>query len=248
MALFQGTFRSRVMGREVHMSAALPEEDGPYRVLYLLHALGENDSAYLRYTEVERYAIEHNIAIIMPNADNSYYTDSVFGENYFTHIASEIPQAASRLFQISGKREDTFVAGFSMGGYGALKIGLSFPERFSKIASISAPADLTLSGQYGSPLFAKIFGPDNPIKGTEHDIKTLAERICRDQKPFPEIYMCCGLQDRLLEANRIVSGALREMGGFRLQYHEAAGGHTLDFRNEHLRNVILWLTGEEQDA
>ena len=132
MALFQGTYRSLVMGREVHLSVALPEGDGPHKVLYLLHALGENDSAYLRYADIERFAIDYNIAIIMPNADRSYYTDTAYGENYFTHISKEIPQYAKRFFHLSDKREDNYIAGFSMGGYGALKIGLSCCEQFHK--------------------------------------------------------------------------------------------------------------------
>lgn len=249
MALFQGTLISRVLGREVHLNAALPEQAGPHKTLYLMHALGENDSAYIRYADIERFARENNIAIIMPNADRSYYANTAYGEDYFTHLSEEIPMYAQRFFPLSDKREDNFIAGFSMGGYGALKIGLSCCDKFSNIGSISAPADLTFSGQFNGPLFKAIFGENNPITGTENDVEFLMDKAIKEGKPLPAIYMCCGTEDRLLAANRKVAEYFKKVEGLDFQYYESKGNHTIQFRNSYLEKIVLWMMkGDNQNV
>lgn len=97
-------------------------------MLYLLHGLSDNHSCWLRRTAVDRYAEEYGIAVVMPEVQRSFYCDMAHGPAYFTYIADELPQICQRLFRLSDKREDTFIAGNSMGGYGALKAALSRPE------------------------------------------------------------------------------------------------------------------------
>jgi S-formylglutathione hydrolase FrmB len=105
------------------------------KVLYLLHGYSDDHSIWMRRTSVERYAAEHHLAVIMPAVNHSFYTNEVQGERYWDYISEELPRAMHRFFRLSDKPEDTFVAGLSMGGYGAMKLALTHPERFGAAAS-----------------------------------------------------------------------------------------------------------------
>lgn len=96
--------------------------------LYLLHGLSDDDSIWLRRTSIERYVAQMGIAVVMPQVHRSFYTDMAAGGQYWTFISEELPALARSFFPLSAKREDNFVAGLSMGGYGALKLGLRKPE------------------------------------------------------------------------------------------------------------------------
>ena len=96
----------------------LPPEQG-YPVLYLLHGTSHDCSHFLRYTSIERYATDRKLAVVMPSAQLSGYADMVHGEAFFTYLTEEVPQIVKNIYKVSSRREDTFVAGVSMGGYGA---------------------------------------------------------------------------------------------------------------------------------
>ena len=113
-------------------------------VLYLLHGMGGNHSVWARRTSIERYVADLGIAVIMPSTDLAWYTDTQYDMNYWTFISEELPKICHQLFpQLSTKREKTFAAGLSMGGYGALKLGLAKPESFAAVASLSGAVSLS---------------------------------------------------------------------------------------------------------
>ena len=85
-------------------------------VLYLLHGMSDDHSTWIRRTSVERYATQYGLALVMPNAHRSYYTDMACGLKYWTYVSEELPRLMHTFFKISDRREDTFVAGLSMGG------------------------------------------------------------------------------------------------------------------------------------
>ena len=141
MALLQIGFFAETLGKQVHMNVLLPQRSGSralpgeipsYPTLYLLHGMSDDYTIWERRTSIERYAADKNLAVVMPDGDLSWYTDMKFGGRYFTFLSEELPAVCRDLFpQLSQKREDTFVAGLSMGGYGAFKLAMRCPEAFS---------------------------------------------------------------------------------------------------------------------
>ena len=134
MALMKCDFFAESLGMCTSMYIAIPQkgtngqigiknvcQDGKFKSLLLLHGLSDDQSIWLRRTSIERYASEYGIAVIMPCAEKSFYTNMKYGSDFYTYIAKEVPAVAREFFQISARREDSFVAGISMGGYGAEK-------------------------------------------------------------------------------------------------------------------------------
>src|SRR5262245_28455065 len=119
-----------------HPRAAAPP------VLYLLHGLSDDDTKWLRFSSIERYAEALGLAVVMPQVQRSFYLDEAYGNRYWTFLSEELPAVVDSFFKISTQPEDTFVAGLSMGGYGALKWALRQPERFAAAASLSGALDL----------------------------------------------------------------------------------------------------------
>ena len=130
MGIFSGTFYD-----------VTPVITGTPRVLYLLHGLGGDCEEWTRFSKIEYYAKKYNFIIVLPEVGRSFYCDTAYGANYFTYVADELPAICGKWFRLDSRRENTFIAGESMGGYGAVKIGLSRPWRFSAIASLSGVLD-----------------------------------------------------------------------------------------------------------
>src|SRR3954447_14294757 len=105
--------------------------EDPPPVLYLLHGLSDDDTIWLRRTSIERYVAPLGLAVVMPQVARSFYTDEAHGNRYWTFLSEELPLLARSFFHLSDRREDTFVAGLSMGGYGAAKWALRHPDRFA---------------------------------------------------------------------------------------------------------------------
>ena len=108
------------------------------KVLYLLHGYSDDHSIWMRRTSVERYAANHNLAVIMPAVNHSFYCNEVYGEKYWDYVAEELPATMHRFLRLSDRPEDTYVAGLSMGGFGAILNGMRFSETFGSVISMSA--------------------------------------------------------------------------------------------------------------
>ncbi len=206
MAKFQCNFISYVLCRTVDVTVVVPSTTipetmslpadelthrpaGKYPVLYLLHGMGNNHAQWTGYTNVEMYAEEHNIAVVMPSGENKFYRDVPGGDAFFRFIADELPEFVKSYFPISDRPEDTYIAGLSMGGYGALMHGLSHPERFGAIGAFSAAIDVDASNVPGA-------GSGNFPRVTE-----LAKEALADGKKIPPLYLACGEDDDLWEVN-----------------------------------------------
>ena len=139
MAFLSVDIYSSVLNMDTHVNVILPQDKTsskePAKVLYLLHGLSDDCSKWTRFTAIERKINGRNLAVVMPEVQRSFYTDMKYGLNYFTYIAYELPKLCQAMFNVSDKREDNFVAGLSMGGYGALKTALTRTDLFSKVAS-----------------------------------------------------------------------------------------------------------------
>ena len=154
MALLHVNFYSRTLERETQMDVILPEAAKKLigmegvatrqcKTLYLLHGMSDDQTVWQRRTSIERYAAAYGLAVVMPTTDLGWYTDMYRGDKYFAFITRELPAVCRDLFpMMSPRREDTYVAGLSMGGYGALKCALRAGDVFSRGASLSGAADI----------------------------------------------------------------------------------------------------------
>ncbi len=249
MALLRCDFFSEVLEVSTSMTVLLPqagdsqigvagavrEQDVP--VLYLLHGLSDDGTAWQRYTGIERYAAEHGLAVVMPQVGRSFYADEVHGHRYWAHLSDEVPAVVESFFRVSQRREDTFVAGLSMGGYGALKWALHQPERFAAVASLSGALDVAAISEeeWRRPLFHRVF--DDGI-GPEDDLFSLL--AAADVDRLPSCYVGCGTEDHLYEQNvRFVDEA--RLAGVDVRVDFRPGEHEWGLWDATIRDVLAWL-------
>lgn len=117
-------------------------------VLYLLHGAYGDAFSWVRYSNIDRYAQERGMVVVMASAENSFYQDLKSGKKYKTFFTEELPVFIQSVFPVTKDREKTYIAGFSMGGYGAWYLGLSRPDLYAKAASMSGALDI--AGLYES--------------------------------------------------------------------------------------------------
>lgn len=237
MALIRCSFTSAVLMRDCAMHVFVPEtphSDGRpgFPVLYLLHGRSGDHSAYVRYG-IRKFCRGRECIVVMPDAARSFYTDMVAGEKYWTFVSEELPRLIQAMFPARAGRDQTFAAGLSMGGYGALKLGLRHPERFGKIAAMSAVTDIGWVGRPEGGMsdveVAAIFGSRTAMTGTDNDLLELPGRFAPGAVR-PELWMRCGGDDVLIEYNREFRNRLAAAGGWKLDYGETPGaGHNWDF-------------------
>jgi len=206
-------------------------------VLYLLHGLSDDDTTWSRRTSIERYAVEKGIAVVMPRVERSFYADEVHGGRYWTFLSRELPAVVADLFRVSTAREDTFVAGLSMGGYGAFRWALREPWRFAAAASLSGVLDLAALADDDDELLRRVFG-DAPVRSSDADLLALIERA--NPAELPALYLACGDDDELLAHNETFLAAA-ERAGVRVDATLDAGAHEWGYWDRHIERVLDWL-------
>lgn len=245
MAFIQCNFSSRSLHVGVSMNVILPEPqpdrpaDRKYPTLYLLHGLSDDHTGWMRWTSIDRYARTKEIAIVMPAVNRSFYTDMAHGYSYWTFVSEELPAVCRAMFPLSDKREDTFAAGLSMGGYGAFKLALRRPDLFAAAASMSGALDIAHTHSHWARDFAYIFGEGGQIP-PEDNLFALAERVAASDGPKPKLYQACGTEDYLYGANQNFLRHARGLG-LDLHYEEGPGNHNWEFWDRYISRVLDWL-------
>jgi putative tributyrin esterase len=211
-------------------------------VLYLLHGLTDDDTAWTRYTSIERYAGPLGLAVVMPQVHRSFYTDEAHGARFWTFLSEELPSVVQTLFRVSTRREDTFVAGLSMGGYGALKWALRRPDRFAAAASLSGALDLEHRQTHDTrPHIARLMSrvyADRPVAGTDDDLFHLLEQA--DPATLPRLFVGCGTSDDLYRDSPRFRDACRRLG-IELSVDFVPGEHEWGYWDSTIRQVLDWL-------
>lgn len=253
MAHLRCDFFSEALSLDTSMTVILPQATatqigmvertgaGLPPVLYLLHGLSGDDTTWLRHTSIERYVESLGVAVVMPQVHRSCYTNEAVGGRYWSFLSEELPALVSSFFRVSERRSDTFVAGLSMGGYGALKWALRQPERFAAAASLSGALDIAgLRSQGPRPedprLFDRVFGAE-PVGGQD-DILGLIDRA--DVGRLPALYVCCGTEDALLEDNLAFRDACAR-AEIPLSVDIGPGGHEWSYWDARIQDVLEWL-------
>lgn len=261
MAFLQVNFLSQSLMRTVNVNVILPTDKLPmpgapareerlYPTLYLLHGILGSQVDWINGTKLQRWAEEKDLAVVMPAGENSFYIDredthALYGD----FIGRELVEQTRRMFPLSRRREDTFIGGLSMGGYGALRNGLKYHDSFGRIIALSTAnvVDGMKDAPEDSPVFFQkrswlegVFGDLEKVQGSDRDILWLAGRLREEGAPLPAVYMACGEDDVLLPGNRRLRDCLRE-NGFDLRYEEGPGNHEWDFWNNYIKRGLDWL-------
>lgn len=263
MALIELTAYSKCLEMEIDMFVILPEKakgligmegkaSAACPTLYLLHGMSDDHSIWLRRTSIERYASEKGIAVVMPSTDLGFYTDMAYGGKYWTFISEELPAMCRSFFpQMSHRREDTFVAGLSMGGYGALKCGLRASNTFSCAAGLSSATDVVRiakeSALRDASYWHDVLGAAEEIEGSFNDLFAAAKDYAVSMQPPVRFYQWCGTEDFLYADNVRFRDHLLSLG-LDLTYEESPGTHAWQYWDEKIQTVLNWLPiGKEEE-
>lgn len=251
MALISFKYMSKVLRMQTDIAVVLPDYedlDHPprFKTLYLLHGFSGDCQDWLRNTSIERQAIARNLAVVMPCGYNSAYTDMAYGQNYFTYLSEELPRFVGGVLPLSTQREDCFVAGNSMGGYGALKWALSCPECFAAAASFSGSLhveDRILGRSANSGNQCKgMYGDPPKVDPPTQDLFAMLESLKRAKVSIPRLFACCGTGDK-----SHIYGAYADFSEHakRLQVpvyaEDGPGGHTWEYWESRLSFALDWL-------
>ncbi len=213
---------------------------GLFPVLYLLHGTSGDEGDWTRFSRIEDYARKYNLAVVMPNCENSCYRNTPAGKAYYTYVTEELPQMMKWMFPVSDKREDTYIAGLSMGAAGAFKLGMSKPEQYSYVAALSGGATLHEERHQKGDRWSWAFEPGEKTAGTMDDLCWLASQLVENKVDYPKLYLCCGTEDFIYEANLVLKNHLDRIG-FQYTYHEQPGIHDWNFWDDEIQRILKWL-------
>jgi S-formylglutathione hydrolase FrmB len=211
------------------------------KVLYLLHGLGDDASAWQRYTSIETVAAKYGLVVIMPSVGRSFYIDLPNGQKYFSYLTDELPRYLKDVFGLAPRRADTLIAGCSMGGYGAIKAALLRPELYSAAASFSGVLSLDIfSIILDDPRreeFTCLFGNLEKLAGSEHDPAVWLQRAAKKPLALPRLYIACGRQEDIYPLSGLFYRACLS-SGISAEYHEEDAGHNWIFWDAQIRRFL----------
>ena len=215
-----------------------------YQVLYLLHGLYGDHTNWLRYTSIERYVQDRRLAVVMPAVGNSFYQDMYHGPDYLTYITQELPRYICRLFPVSDRREDTFVAGLSMGGYGAVKCAFQYPEQYAACVSLSGALDVEgLLDNFGTgdprAMWWNIFKDPQSARTGEANLFVLAKKRQREGRQLPPVFQTIGTEDYLYQNNQTAKAKLEALG-IVPHYTEHPGVHDWAYWDRYIQEALDW--------
>lgn len=216
------------------------------KVLYLLHGLGDDASAWQRYTSIETLAAAYGLVVVMPSAGRSFYTDQPNGQNYFSYLTGELPQYLADIFGLKPDRRNTFIAGNSMGGYGAFKAAFLHPDRYAAAASLSGVLSLQVLGMMPNDPrreeFALLFGGLDKLSGSEHDPAVWLERAAQKPHRLPQLFISVSRQEDIYPLSGMFHAACQSLG-IQSEYHEEDGAHDWFFWDGQIRRFLASVLG-----
>jgi putative tributyrin esterase len=216
------------------------------KVLYLLHGLGDDASAWQRYTAIETLAARYGLVVVMPSAGRSFYIDQPNGQRYFTYLTDELPRYLKDVFGLAPRREDTLITGNSMGGYGAFKAALLRPELYAAAASFSGVLSLDilqlLPDDPRREEFTWLFGDLAKLPGSEHDPAAWLKRAAKNPSKLPRLFIACGRQEDVYPLSGLFYAACQALG-VPADYHEEDGRHDWLFWDAQIRRFLREMLG-----
>jgi len=258
MANLHLNFRSDSLMRSVYPVVFLPDHNGwndvkpPYCTLYFLPGYSGGGLETATFTNFSLYSTLYGVAIVLVDGENSFYVDDEQrGAKFSEYVGKEIVEATRQLLPLSHQREDTYIGGISMGGYGALINGLRYSDTFGKIAMLS-PALEMHRRQRENPELCPIplgelegtIGKEAELEGTYKDYLFASKKAIAEGK-LPEIFLGCGRQDELvIAASRRYADAMEKLG-HPITFFEKDGLHDHTFWKQALTPLCEFLNGKE---
>ena len=239
MAYITMKYNSKALNRSVTFEMLLPDSDKrPAKTLFLLHGYTMSGFNWLPGGLAQKYGF----AVVIPSGENSFWLDwRSTGHKYCTFAGKELPDLVQRTFGLANSAENTYIMGFSMGGFGALHTALTYPARFGKAAALSSALIVhevagmqpgSSNGHANYEYYRECFGEPSEVLTSDANPETLVDRLLKEGVKLPEIYMSCGTEDFLLENNREFHRFLTDRGVSHV-YYESPGNHDFTFWNEY---------------
>lgn len=256
MAFIQTEYKSNALLRGTSVKVILPTDgmaggvEPPFRTVYFLPGYSTTATELITYLSMRNQAELKGLAIVLPDGENLFYQDLPERMTlYSTYVGEELVEVTRKLFPVSDKREDTYIAGISMGGYGALYNGMKYRDTFSKVAAFSPAVDPGLLLRDGAPGFSDeqfqgLFGNREGFYGSSRDMTTVwTDRTIENR---PELFLCCGREDRAVwNAVEPFEKALQE-AGIPHEYREGHGDHELYYWEQMMDPAFSFLVGIEE--
>lgn len=245
-------FRSELVGKNLPYRIILPvgyddSKTRRYPVVYLLHGLFGNYTNLTELTKLTDYASSYDMIVVTPEGENGWYTDSATepSNKFESYIIRELIPHIQRHYRTLDTRESRGIAGLSMGGYGALKFGVKYPQMFGFAGSMSGAQDAAIWTEAqlrGFPAIWKslgpVFGPDGSTTRSTNDLQKLVRELSREQiAELPFIYLDCGADDPLLPTNRAFNELLTSKK-IPHEYRELPGNHAWTYWDQQVREVL----------
>jgi len=232
-------FASNTLQKSVSATIIVPENiPGPWPVLYLLHGLSDDHTGWLRRTSIDQYVRDLPLMVVMPNAERSWYTDAIDNPlaAFETYMIKDVVGFVDAAFHTRQERASRAIAGLSMGGYGAFKLAIRHNDMFCAAASLSGAflINPVLDGfEDRQREMRLIFGES--FTGGAEDVFALVENA--DKEKLPALWMHCGDNDFLIQANRDMRAHLESLG-IPHSYYEAPGEHTWEYWDRHIIDAL----------
>ena len=235
MAIINLTHKSQALGKQTNVTIMLPDKfEGNLKILYLLHGLSDNHEDWLYKTTVYRDVLNNGtFAVVCPDGGKSFYCNMKSSYRYYDYISDELPAFVEKIIPFSKKREDRYIAGLSMGGYGALKIAFKNPEKYFAAASFSGVTDVKYRYSISSFDMSAIY--DDAIPDHE-DLFYLAKEL-NSAETKPQVYQWCGTEDFMYEDNVRFRDLMNTLD-FNYTYSESEGGHTWIYWDKQISHVV----------
>jgi S-formylglutathione hydrolase FrmB len=246
-------FQSKLIGAALPYNVVLPpgyDAAGrtAYPVIYLLHGLAGHHDNWTSKTGLVSYAAQHRMIIVTPEGNDGWYTDSatVARDKYETYVVRELIPDVERRYRAVRKKQGRAIAGLSMGGYGALKFGLKYPNLFVFAASISGALDPVLHNDakpgvawgFVRASILGVFGADDsPVRRDNDLYRMLLAVPAKRISSLPFLYLDCGTEDAFLETNRELKLIL-EQRKIPHEYRELRGTHEWAYWDRQIRDVL----------
>ncbi len=268
MAFASFDFYSECLKRGVSFKIILPNDlpeemaagnphyagDMAMKTLYLLHGYSGASPDWVWNSLVCDIASRYRLCVVLPNGENSFYLDGPeTGRQYGTFVGKELVDYTRRTFGLSDKKEDTFIGGLSMGGFGAIHTGLQFPDTFSRVMALSSALIIHnvksmkpefKDGMANYEYYRLMFGDPENVVESRNNPETLVKELLANGKEIPGLYLAIGTEDFLYEENQIFRRFL-EKEKVPFVYRESTGIHDFVFWNQYLEPAVKWMLGEE---
>ena len=228
-----------------------PHYQRPMKTLYLLHGYSGGDQDWLLNSRIGELAGQYNLAVVCPGCGNNFYLDGPeTGRKYATFVGQELPAYIGSTFGLSTKREDVFIGGFSMGGFGAVHTALAYPEQFAKVLSFSAALIHhnveKMTPGFTDPIanydyYRLVFGDPTELPHSPNNPEFLLKQLKAQGKQIPDIFQCIGTEDFLYGENQIFRQFLTEQK-IPFVYQETSGVHDFVTVGKFLEQGLKFLT------